>query len=82
MAGRRRVISGLEPGADPRAKSDALRKVVNTAVQGSAADLIKQVSFLQQHSAIDRNTPVQRAQIACVERIFGALASVLLALPV
>ncbi|KAG2490280.1 hypothetical protein HYH03_011232 [Edaphochlamys debaryana] len=40
LLGRRRPLPGLA-SADPRARSDAERKVVNSIVQGSAADLMK-----------------------------------------
>lgn len=40
LLGRWRPIEGLG-AADPRARAAALRRVVNSVVQGSAADLIK-----------------------------------------
>ncbi|GLC33311.1 hypothetical protein PLESTM_000047400 [Pleodorina starrii] len=40
LLGRRRPIAGVN-SADPRVRADAERKVVNSIVQGSAADLVK-----------------------------------------
>ena len=41
LCGRRRYLPKITAGANPHARAAAERQAINTAVQGSAADLVK-----------------------------------------
>jgi DNA polymerase-1 len=53
VLGRRRMVSGIRPNSSYRQRNQAEREALNTVIQGSAADLIKQ-AMLNLHRRLAR----------------------------